>query len=366
MSEAQASPQMNLAAGKCGRVRVVTGSRLHWGMFSFGRTDVRQFGGLGVMVDRPGLQLEVTLVDSASATLASGYAVVAGWEQATEAHWGSAGHSLLDRARGFARRYLDADGSPWLADRLRFRLIEPPQQHIGLGVGTQLALAVGRGLEALLNLPRLPLCELSQRLGRGRRSAVGIHGFAHGGLIVEAGKLLPGEISPLLARLPLPDAWRFVLLTPVSPPGLAGSAELAAFEQLPAVSASRTGQLCQVAMLEVLPAAQSADVRAFGAAIDRFGQLAGQCFAAQQGGVYASERVEALAALARRAGACGVAQSSWGPTLAAVLPSASEAARFIDRLQSSRDYHHVQHLIAAPCNQGAEVTVLHPSGSEAQ
>ena len=41
-------------------IEITTPSRLHFGMFSFGRTDVRQFGGVGVMIDQPGVHLRIT------------------------------------------------------------------------------------------------------------------------------------------------------------------------------------------------------------------------------------------------------------------------------------------------------------------
>ena len=38
-------------------VEVVTPSRLHFGMFSFGRDEARQYGGVGMMIVRPGVRL---------------------------------------------------------------------------------------------------------------------------------------------------------------------------------------------------------------------------------------------------------------------------------------------------------------------
>ena len=37
--------------------RIRTASRLHFGLLSFGQTERRQFGGVGLMVQRPGLEL---------------------------------------------------------------------------------------------------------------------------------------------------------------------------------------------------------------------------------------------------------------------------------------------------------------------
>ncbi len=40
-------------------IRVTTPSRLHFGMFSFGRAETRQFGGVGAMISAPGIRLTV-------------------------------------------------------------------------------------------------------------------------------------------------------------------------------------------------------------------------------------------------------------------------------------------------------------------
>ena len=38
-------------------VHIQTGSRLHFGMLSFGHVQQRQYGGVGVMIQRPGIEL---------------------------------------------------------------------------------------------------------------------------------------------------------------------------------------------------------------------------------------------------------------------------------------------------------------------
>ena len=330
------------------RVRVVTGSRLHMGMFSFGRTDVRQFGGLGFMVDRPAIRLELALASNKSEHRAS----LA--ESPTDPQL-SSDDPILQRALHTARRYLQAECLESQLGRIQLRLVDAPPQHAGLGLGTQLSLAVAQGLQWLFNLPRKPLDCLARTVGRGKRSAVGIHGFEQGGLLVEAGKLHDQEISPLIARLPLPDRWRFVLLTPPETPGLAGQAEIAAFAQLPPPPPALTDQLCRLALLEILPAVQTANVQRFGQAVDQFGQLAGQCFAPQQQGIYATPRVARLAQASRSAGACGVAQSSWGPTLVAVTSGQDHAQQLIENLQSAGAWDDVSMIVAAPRNRGASI-----------
>src|SRR5262245_48657082 len=82
------NPPLRVSARPTGRsmqIHVTAPSRLHLGMFSFGRPDVRQFGGVGMMVNDPPTRLEVT--------------------PAAEFH--ATGHEA-DRAVDFARRVVSA------------------------------------------------------------------------------------------------------------------------------------------------------------------------------------------------------------------------------------------------------------------
>ena len=80
---------------------------------------------------------------------------------------------LAARALEFAR----ALGTPH-----RITVEEAPPEHSGFGTGTQLALAVGRAVSSL------PTEEVARVTGRGRRSAIGTHGFATGGLLADGGR----------------------------------------------------------------------------------------------------------------------------------------------------------------------------------
>lgn len=313
-------------------VSVTAPSRLHFGLYGFGQSAARQFGGIGAMVQSPSLRLTARRSESFSAT-----------------------GPLADRVRFFAARwaafYHAASDLPAAA----IEVLHVPPEHSGLGVGTQLGLAVAAALNALHDLPPVTPTELAQSVGRAQRSAVGTYGFVHGGLIAERGKL-PGEaMSPLDARIALPDQWRFVLVTPRSAAGLAGEAEIEAFEQLPSVPEETTAELIRLAREELLPAAAQADFARFGAALDRYCRLAGLCFAAIQGGAYNGPVLTRMVEIMRSCGAGGVGQSSWGPTLFALLPTQVAAEQFANRLRQSSEGLDFATLISVPNNHGATV-----------
>ncbi|HEX6316711.1 MAG TPA: hypothetical protein VFZ73_17690, partial [Gemmatimonadaceae bacterium] len=201
------------------RVQVEAASRLHLGLLSLGQPGHRQFGGVGLMVDSPGLVL-----------LAK-----------PSAQWTFSG-AHAERLGQFAARWRQVFDGETVAG-CRLRLLRTPPQHVGLGTGTQLGLAVAAALYQLHERP-LPSAEMLARVvGRGRRSGVGTHGFLLGGLIVDRGKL-PGEsLGSLAARVELPSAWRVVQICPLRQSGLSGPAERRAFDRLPAIKLKVTERL---------------------------------------------------------------------------------------------------------------------------
>ena len=314
-------------------VNVTAASRLHFGMFSFGQPDVRPFGGVGVMIDRPGVCLTVQSADKLTAT-----------------------GPLAERALQFAQRLTQAWALP--SEPACEITVEPGcRDHTGLGVGTQLALAVAAGMSRFLDRPAVDAVELARLVGRGRRSAVGTYGFMHGGMIVEAGKpsVDSTEFSTLISAIPLPESWRFVLACPTTDEGLHGSDETVAFEKLPPVPRQTTDQLCRLALLEMIPAARDDCFDVFSEALYRYGLLAGSCFASQQGGPFANERTSQMVETIRGLGVEGVGQSSWGPTVFALVRDPARADRLVEQLRALSCATDLELTVAAPSNHGAQV-----------
>lgn len=319
------------------RVEVSAPSRLHFGLFSFGPPGANgrpQFGGVGAMIDEPRLRLSVEP-----------------WPEWVAAGEGSA------RALEFARRAADGLGLP--EDfRCRVEVESAPESHIGLGSGTQLALsaaaAVCRLARKVIGRPE----SLAPIMGRARRSSVGLHGFFRGGMIVDAGKRPRDEVSPLLARIELPADWRFVLLLSEDETGLFGAAEERAFAEMPPVSVNTADKLRYLALEELMASAASNRFEEFAETLFRFGRQAGMCYAALQGGPYATPRLARLVEAVRELGAVGVTQSSWGPTLCVAMPDQSTAEQFVQEFGQLPEAQGMRTLVTGPANQGATVSVI--------
>lgn len=318
-------------------IRVQAYSRLHFGFLGLGATcaedealPARQFGGAGLMVQAPGVRLTSVPAPDWSAT-----------------------GPLAERALAFARCF--AQSAPPEYVRPQHLIIDPcAPEHVGLGTGTQLGLAVAQALAHAWELPVLEAAELARRVGRGRRSALGIHGFAHGGFLVEAGKRTPEAIAPLVARADFPEDWRLVLALPPGKPGLHSREEVQAFQQLPpqASAALRTDTLCRLVLLGMLPALAERDLPAFAGALYEFNRTVGEAFAAVQGGAHGPRSTE-LVRFLRLQGIDGVAQSSWGPVVCAVVEDDTRALNLAERLRKSFDAILV--WCSSACNHGARV-----------
>jgi beta-RFAP synthase len=221
------------------------------------------------------------------------------------------------RAQGFARRYLETAGIQRGAHVKVHRAIPT---HVGLGSGTQLALAVARALAELHGRSSDPLT-LARQVGRGLRSAIGTWTFALGGFVLEGGRRAGSDaVAPLISRLPIPPAWRCVIAIPEGQPGLSGAAEAAAFQQLPPPSEREVERVAHLVLMQLLPALADGDLMSFGAALTEVQRITGGWFAAAQGGAFASGPTRELVGRMAEFGACGVGQSSWGPTVYGLAP----------------------------------------------
>jgi beta-RFAP synthase len=282
------------------------------------------------MVDEPGIQL--------TATPAS--------------EWSAVG-PLGPRALAFARRYAESTEEAITPCRIVVHRSAP--EHSGLGTGTQLGLAVARALAEISGSTRTEASDLALRTGRGARSALGVHGFAQGGFLVEAGQRKPGLISPLVMHVEFPEDWRVVLILPRTAIGLYGRAEHEAFAGLGPSAISWTDALCRLVLLGMLPALVEKDIRAFGESVHDFNARVGEAFGPVQGGTYSSPKAAEFIRFARSQGIAGVGQSSWGPAVFAIVGNDECARAFANQLRRRFNLIEDEIIVTRARNNGTDV-----------
>lgn len=305
-------------------VEVSAGSRLHFGLIGWGPQHERQFGGVGVMVAPPSLIVR--------ASLATQFSV----------------HGSLEaRATSIVQRL----ATHWQLEALppwRLEVVVAPPPHAGLGTGTALSLAIVSAVAQALGRNQLTLEEMALVTGRGLRSAVGAHGFAGGGLIYEDGKAAGDVLGRLKTRIAIPDAWRFVLVRTASGLGLGGDDERRAFEMVSSTPVRTADKVRQIAEARLIPAARVGDFESFATAVGDYNQWSGSLFASVQGSEFASAEIAELIATLRQHGIHGAGQSSWGPTVFAVVPHDAAAHELKDWLAHERGYPLDRVTIASP------------------
>jgi beta-ribofuranosylaminobenzene 5'-phosphate synthase len=329
-------------------IRVCTSSRLHFGILNLAapertgpwldrlgepRLPARHFGSVGLMVRAPGIRLTA----------------------APAPVWSAEG-PLAERALEIARRFVQGV-SPHPVPPQRLLVEHAAPEHMGLGTGTQLALAVARALASAGDLSHLDVPDLARLVGRGQRSGIGVHGFRHGGFLVDGGKGRVESLAPLIARRPFPNPWRVVLVLPPWGAGLHGVPERQAFAELTQgeTRLQHTDALCRLVLLGMLPALQEHDLAAFGEALYDFNARVGEAFAPVQGGAYASPRVAELVAWMQKWGVHGAGQTSWGPGVFAVLPDEDSGHDLSGCLRRRFGLEGDQVLVTEACNEGATV-----------
>lgn len=291
-------------------VEVRTGARLHFGLLDV----APPFGGCGVMIDGP-----LTCVRVSSSTTF----------ECDQRH--------RDRILGIVDRWQQMTGRA-TRPAVTIEVVSAAPSHNGLGSGTQLSLAISLALLKQTAAER-PTRKCVLRLAnRGRRSAVGSHGFFEPGLIVEGldrGRASDREradgiqLNPIDRRISLPDSWRAgVVLMDAALPSetISGDEEQQQFDALQPASDEVRSRLVDILTRELIPSVEHSDFDSFADAITRYNRSSGELFSSVQGGPYNGEATTRLIEQLIASGCCGVGQSSWGPGVFTWFESEEAAA----------------------------------------
>jgi len=312
-------------------VTVLAPARLHMGFIDMSGALGRHFGSIGVALQE--IYTQVT-VSAASELQVNG--------------------PSSERATKTARRLCQEMNLP---EALAIQVDAAIPEHIGLGSGTQMALAIGAALNAYYDL-NLSVRDIARLADRGARSGIGIGVFEQGGLVVDGGRGPRTSTPPLLSRMPVPEEWRFILVFDDRGQGLHGAQEISAFSELPPFPRAEAERLCYLLLMQALPALAEHDLTAFGEVISALQDSVGQHFAPVQGGVFTSQPVaEAMAWLQAR-GAVAIGQTSWGPTGFCAVANPQLAETLLQGLNERFSSSHLNFKITSARNQAAAISPM--------
>ncbi|MGR9013549.1 MAG: beta-ribofuranosylaminobenzene 5'-phosphate synthase family protein [Gammaproteobacteria bacterium] len=314
------------------KVSVVAPARLHMGFIDLSGSLGRHFGSIGVALNEINTRLSISGADK---LIISGPAA----QRAEKCI------SLLCKALR-------------VPDKLNVVIESAIPEHVGLGSGTQMSLAIGTALNEYYGLG-LSVREIAAVTDRGLRSGIGIGVFEQGGLVVDGGRGDKTITPPVLSHMNVPDDWRFILVFDQRGQGLHGQQEIQAFKELPPFPQSEAARLCYLLLMQGLPAVAENDIIKFGDVISQLQRSVGEHFSSAQGGVFTSPEVAAAMNWLEQQGAVAIGQTSWGPTGFCAIDGPQLAESIID--QARLEFAHFDKLsfvVASARNSGGDVFVV--------
>lgn len=335
-------------------VTVKAPARLHFGFLDLNGELGRLYGSLGMAIDRPQVILKGELIEKSRRS-----EIETRFKEAQSSAIGPTEVIVIGEKKArvltYARRFLECFPLPGIVS---LKLEETIPAHVGLGSGTQLSLAVGTALAQLAGI-KTSVQDLALIMGRGVHSGIGIGTFQYGGFIVDGGHAVVEsnpKVPPIIFQHPVPRSWILVIAIPSIEPGFAGLREKQAFQSLPPAPPSLPEKICRLLLVQMLPALKEGNLKNFAQALTVIQQLVGECFAPVQGGRFANSVSAELIEYWLEQGVYGAGQSSWGPTVYALVDEEGQAAALLDlskKWLAKRGGGEV--FLARSNNQGASV-----------
>lgn len=302
-------------------------ARLHMGFLDLNGSQGRRFGSLGVGLDALDTLIELAIGDNV---------------------FGEVEPAYIKQSKQLILQHAN------IKQAISIKVHREIPRHFGLGSGTQMALAVGMGINQLFDL-NLSLEEIAQVTKRGLRSGIGIGTFAKGGLVLDGGRGANTIVPPIITQQPFPETWRILLIFDHQHVGVHGDEEAQAFARLEDADLADTQAVNYQVLMRALPAIQEGDLVRFGDAIAALQAYTGDYFAPAQGGRYASQHVaQVLNFLSKNKINC-VGQSSWGPTGFAVFESEAIATQYLTQLKSIFNQTQLSWSLCKARNVGAVI-----------
>ncbi len=303
------------------KIFVETPSRLHFTLIDLNGELGRVDGGIGVTLEKPGWKIEV---------LPSKKFVVEGLGK--------------ELAKIFAEKFFMYYG---LKPDIKIKILDSIPQHVGLGSGTQLALAIATSLTKIFGI-KTTIRELAKIMERGGTSGIGVAAFEGGGFILDGGhsfgekkqkqSFLPSHFSnappaPILARYSLPENWMFVVVIPNIQRSIHGLEEFKIFKTYCPISTDEVNKLSRIILMKILPSIVEKNIVDFGKALTEIQNIGFKKIEIQ----LQKSIVKELIGWMVENGAYGAGMSSFGPVVYGLVDGTHKAEKLKDKINQFLD-----------------------------
>ena len=311
------------------KISVIAPARLHMGFIDLSGSLGRHFGSIGVALNEISTRLSVS--------------------KASQLQVNGPSSARAIKCTKILSEVLN------VSDQIQIDIETAIPEHVGLGSGTQMSLAIGSALNSYYDLG-LTIRDIAQLTDRGMRSGIGIGVFEQGGLVVDGGRGEETITPPVISHMDIPESWRFILVLDQRGQGLHGEQEIEAFKELPVFPHQEAARLCYLLLMQGLPAVAEQNISLFGDVITQLQHSVGEHFSSVQGGVFTSPEVAESMDWLQQQGAVAIGQTSWGPTGFCAVDNAQKADDLVSQMQQRfAHYAHLSFVSASARNSGGDV-----------
>lgn len=308
-------------------LEITTPSRVHITLIDLNASIGRIDGGIGLALEKPRIRISARESDE---LLVRGL--------------------LKERAVEAAEKVLKALK---IEGGVEIKIKEAYPQHIGLGSGTQIALAAGKAICSIYK-KNLSIHEIARIVGRGGTSGIGVAAFERGGFILDGGHstkekkdFLPSSASrasppPVLARYEFPD-WKMVLVIPRIKEEFYGRREIDIFQRYCPIPIAEVRKLSHLVLMKLLPSLAEEDIESFGKAINSIQKIG---FKKLEVGMQSGEVRDLMKLCGRYS--YGVGLSSFGPAIYCIVEDEKD-------LLSALKEKSVDVIVTKANNSGAKI-----------
>jgi len=331
-------------------LRITAPCRIHLSLIDENGYTGRVDGGIGLMLDRPNVVLEVS-------NSADEFTIEC------NKYYKESVHVINEKASKIFKYFHISNKN------FHFHLKRYYPSHVGLGSKTQLSLAIAT---AITNLKRLnPSTEdLTKLVERGGTSGIGWRGFETGGFILDGGHdfgkgreketFLPSSASssanPALTifRYNIPENWSFVLVIPNVQKGAYGDEEISVFQNYAPIPRNEVNEVSHQIIMKIIPGIIKNDLKCFGEGLKRIQSIGFKKIEID----LQHEVVKDLIKFFEEYGLKAYGMSSFGPSVIGVVESDSEAEILLREVQKNQKNGGGHIYICKPNNTGAKIEYI--------
>ncbi len=259
------------------KLKIISPSRIHMSLIDLNGSIGRVDGGIGISLNHPNVVLE----GRESSDINIDFEISYKSANNSETYYSINKNEVINRVYSISKKLLEYLGEDGIY--LKIKSIIP--QHSGLGSGTQLALSTGKLISQIYNKD-IDTITLSNILGRGGTSGIGVYAFEKGGFIVDGGHSFgrgkdkndfkPSSASknvktpPLLFRHDF--NWNIVLTIPRGE-NIYGNKEINIFKKYCPIPLTETQKICHLVLMKMMPAIIEDDISSFGEVVNTIQNL---------------------------------------------------------------------------------------------